>query len=124
MAVSKAFLFDEDEQLASIIGQAMGHPARVRMLKRLRTGQVLSYVSLTSSIPLRASTVKQHFNLLKRLKLVEPGLMADNKAGYRLNESHYSKCTAASRRESSRPTLVRELRKSEGEDFGWEMAGV
>lgn len=118
MAVSKAFLFKEDERLASTIGHAMGHPARVRMLKRLRTGHVLSYVSLTSSIPLKESTVKQHINLLKRLKLIEPGLMVDNKAGYRLNENYYARCTAASRRESSRPTLVRELRNLDGEDFG------
>ena len=96
----------------------MGHPARIRMLKRLRRGGVLSYVELTSDIPLKDSTVKQHFNLLKRLKLVEPGLMADNKAGYCLNEVRYVRCTTASRRELSRPTLVRELIYHEDGEVG------
>jgi hypothetical protein len=98
MAVSKAFLFHEDEQLASIIGQAMSHPAKMRMLRKLIPGQVIPYTALTEGMPLTYNAIKQHVDHLKRLQIIKPAMLENNLAGFVLNADFYLKCTAASRR--------------------------
>ncbi|MFK8163152.1 MAG: hypothetical protein AB8H12_11870 [Lewinella sp.] len=98
MAVSKAFLFHEDEQLASIIGQAMSHPAKMRMLRRLIPGQSIPYTALVEGMPLTYNAIKQHVDHLKRLQLIKPAMLENNLAGFVLNVEFYLKCTAASRR--------------------------
>ena len=98
MAVSKAFLFHEDEQLASIIGQAMSHPAKMRMLRKLIPGQAIPYAALIEGMPITYNAIKQHVDHLKRLQLVKPAMLENNLAGFVLNVEFYLKCTAASRR--------------------------
>lgn len=109
MAVSKAFLFAEDERLASIIGRAMGHPARMRMLRRLMPGRVIPYSLLISDMPLSYNAVKQHVDLLKRLGFLEPAMLENNLAGFKLDMQFYYRCAAAGRRILRREAEVHQL---------------
>jgi len=99
MARSKAFMFEEDEQLGSRLCTAMSHPAKVRMMRRLKNNSVISYTELIAGIPLAESTISQHLNTIKRLGFTEPVLLSDGNAGYCLNRELYQSCAAASRRQ-------------------------
>jgi len=99
MARSKAFLFEEDEQLGSRLCMAMSHPAKIRMMRRLKSNGVVSYAELIADIPLAESSITQHLNTIKRLGFTKPVLMGDGNAGYRLNVELYRSCAEASRQQ-------------------------
>ncbi len=109
MAVSKAFLFEEDEQLASTIGQAMAHPARMRMLRKLISGNIIGYSFLISDMPLSYNAIKQHVDILKRLGFIQPAMLEDNTVGFQLDRAFYYACAAAGRRILRRGSEVRLL---------------
>jgi len=61
---------DLDAELARLT-KALGHPARVRMLRLLAGQTRCSYGSLADEFPLAASTVSQHLRILRDAGLVQ-----------------------------------------------------
>ncbi|MCX8212821.1 MAG: helix-turn-helix domain-containing protein [Lewinella sp.] len=94
MAVSKAFLFSFKGQVLSTFGKAVGHPARAEMLARLVEHGVLSYSELVDGFPLKRGSISDHLNKLKSAGLVESVLLANNLAGFQLNQKTYDRCIA------------------------------
>jgi DNA-binding transcriptional ArsR family regulator len=94
MAVSKAFLFSFKGQVLSTFGKAVGHPARVEMLARLVEHGVLSYSELVDGFSLKRGSISDHLNKLKSAGLVESVLLANNLAGFQLNQKTYDRCIA------------------------------
>jgi DNA-binding transcriptional ArsR family regulator len=59
-----------DQELA-LLARALGHPARVRILRRLLGSDACVAGSLVDDLPLAASTVSQHLKVLKEAGLVK-----------------------------------------------------
>jgi ArsR family transcriptional regulator, arsenate/arsenite/antimonite-responsive transcriptional repressor len=57
------------EELATIC-KALGHPARVQLLKYLSAYGSCYFGSLTDVLPLAASTISQHVSVLKQAGLI------------------------------------------------------
>jgi len=106
MAISKAFLFEEEEQAAAEFGFAFSHPARVVILRRLMSGTVLSYDDIVSGMPIVPKTVEQHVRILERLKFIEPGLLPDNTVGFQLNQDRYYARGFSARRQLGRSKTI------------------
>ncbi|TXF91385.1 helix-turn-helix transcriptional regulator [Neolewinella aurantiaca] len=98
MARSKAYLFEDDEQLGSQLSMALAHPARFRMMQRLIRGGSMCYLDLIADIPLAESSVNCHLKIIKRLDFVRPASLPDGTTGYRLNTELYNDCILATRR--------------------------
>ncbi len=66
------------------LSKALGHPARVRILREMLTRDACTCGHLTTVLPLAQSTISQHLKVLKEAALldVDP---ASGPAGYRLN---------------------------------------
>jgi ArsR family transcriptional regulator len=58
------------EQLLAALTRALGHPARVRILKLLLDKDVCIAGELADEVPLAASTVSQHLKVLKEAGLI------------------------------------------------------
>jgi ArsR family transcriptional regulator len=73
MPAKKAFSLGTDagsvEALARLC-KALGHPARVRLLKHLIDSGTCFFGDLSEVVPLAASTVSQHMAVLKEAGLV------------------------------------------------------
>ena len=106
MAISKAFEFAPEEQLAAEFGLAFAHPARVVIMKRLLNFGTLSFVNLIDGVPLTKPTMNQHIAILKRLRIIEPAVMENNLAGYRLNYEVYRLGANATREQFRTATTV------------------
>jgi ArsR family transcriptional regulator len=61
---------DEDGELARL-ARALGHPARVHILKVLLAKDTCIAGELSDELPLAASTVSQHLKVLKKAGLVK-----------------------------------------------------
>jgi DNA-binding transcriptional ArsR family regulator len=59
-----------DVELACL-AKALGHPARVRILRRLGSQASCFHGSLADEVPLAASTVSQHLRILREAGLVQ-----------------------------------------------------
>ncbi|MBO2009726.1 ArsR/SmtB family transcription factor [Hymenobacter negativus] len=71
MAVHKREQFTEAEQQLATIAKALGHPARVAILKLLAKRQACVCGELVLELPLSQSTVSQHLKELKAAGLVQ-----------------------------------------------------
>ncbi|CAN5727669.1 hypothetical protein BH23GEM11_BH23GEM11_04490 [soil metagenome] len=60
---------DPDEELA-VLAQALGHPARVRILRFLLEQQECFAGAIVDHLPLAQSTVSQHLKVLRQAGLV------------------------------------------------------
>ncbi len=60
---------DADEELAAL-GKALGHPARVKILRRLLRENGCDCGDLVEELPLAQSTVSQHLKVLKDAGLI------------------------------------------------------
>ena len=59
----------EDLKIARL-ARAMGHPARIAILRHLASGGTCSFHDLTKQLPLAESTVSQHVTELKKCGLI------------------------------------------------------
>ena len=86
MAYSSIKQFSKHEQHTSIICQALAHPARLRIVSRVgrAKGKMLDFHSLSTDLPLSASTIKQHVNYLRTRKVLILGKNGSDHV-YRLN---------------------------------------
>lgn len=65
--------------------KALGHPARVRLLKHLAEFGDCYFGSLTDVLPLAASTISQHVTILKEAGLIE-GASDEKRVCYCVNK--------------------------------------
>ena len=70
MATHKRTQFTEAEQQLATIAKALGHPARVAILRLLAQRQACVCGELVTELPLAQSTVSQHLKELKAAGLV------------------------------------------------------
>ncbi|MBI3149591.1 MAG: winged helix-turn-helix transcriptional regulator [Betaproteobacteria bacterium] len=61
-----------DEELAAFC-KALGHPARVRILRFLRAQRSCFFGNLSEIVPLSPSTISQHLDVLERAGLIRSG---------------------------------------------------
>ena len=71
MALHKREQFTEAEQELAVIAKALGHPARVAILRLLAARQSCVCGELVGELPLSQSTVSQHLKELKAAGLVQ-----------------------------------------------------
>jgi ArsR family transcriptional regulator len=75
---------DQLEAEMARLSKALGHPARVRILREVLTREICTCGQLTSALPLAQSTISQHLKVLKETAFLEVDASAIP-AGYRLN---------------------------------------
>ena len=71
MAAPQLHLFPENDQIASRIGRAFGHPARIKILRLLTKSNEVSFSLISDTLPLSRQTVYQHLEYLMESGLVE-----------------------------------------------------
>ncbi|QNE42315.1 winged helix-turn-helix transcriptional regulator (plasmid) [Hymenobacter sp. NBH84] len=71
MRQNKATLFSTDQQELATVAKALGHPARVAIIRLLATRTTCTCGELVAELPLSQSTVSQHLKELKTAGLVE-----------------------------------------------------
>jgi ArsR family transcriptional regulator len=81
-----------DAELAQLT-KALGHPARVRMLRLLAGQTRCSHGSLADEFPLAASTVSQHLCILRDAGLVQ-GEIDGPRTCYCINRERLARATA------------------------------
>lgn len=64
---------DEDLQLARF-AKALGHPARILILKHLASLETCCFTEISNELPLAGSTVSQHLTELKKAGLIQGGI--------------------------------------------------
>lgn len=70
MAMSKKDLFEKQEAELSMFCKALGHPARVKIVKLLLIKNNQTCNELVQNIPLSQSTVSQHLGELRQAKII------------------------------------------------------
>jgi ArsR family transcriptional regulator, arsenate/arsenite/antimonite-responsive transcriptional repressor len=74
---------DEDLKLARF-ARALGHPARIAILKHLASLETCCFHEISSELPLANSTVSQHLTELKKAGLIQ-GSIEPPKVQYCIN---------------------------------------
>ncbi len=70
MAMSKKSLFENNEVDLSVICKALGHPARIRIIKLLLAKNDQTCQQIVDKLPLSQSTVSQHLSELRTANLL------------------------------------------------------
>lgn len=70
MAVNKSETFDEALQALAAFGKAIGHPARMEILRVLAEKNMCICGEIVDVLPLSQSTVSQHLKELKKVGLI------------------------------------------------------
>lgn len=65
---ARSSTLDEDE--LALLCKAIGHPARVRLLRHLASQGTCYFGSLADVLPLAPSTISQHVTILKEAGLI------------------------------------------------------
>ncbi|PTN08580.1 helix-turn-helix transcriptional regulator [Mangrovibacterium marinum] len=84
MTTAKVELFDDDLQHTASYFKALGHPARLAILKYLAESKSCISGDITNELPLSRTTVNQHLSELKNLGLIK-GTTQGAKVNYCLN---------------------------------------
>ena len=71
MAFPKQELFSNEDQQLSRYGRALGHPARVFILRELERCSVLSAGAIEALVPLSQSAVSDHLRILRLTGFIE-----------------------------------------------------
>lgn len=71
MAYSKAQEFDIDDIQLAEIAKALGHPARVAILKYVARQSSCICNDIVEELPLSQSTISQHLKALKKVGLID-----------------------------------------------------
>ena len=90
MAYSKAEQFNQTDIQLAKIAKAMGHPARVAIIKYLAEHNVCICNDIVEVLPLSQSTVSQHLKALKNAGLIK-GEIEGPKVCYCLNNDVLAK---------------------------------
>ena len=84
MVLAKKELFDQKEQHCSGLFKALGHPARIQILKYLAATKSCISGDVSKELPLGRTTVNQHLQELKRAGLIQ-GHISGRKTSYCLD---------------------------------------
>ena len=84
MVLAKTTLFDSDLQQAAQLYKALGHPARLQIMRYL--AQIKSCITgdISEELPLSRTTVSQHLTELKKAGLIQ-GYVEGKRTNYCLN---------------------------------------
>jgi DNA-binding transcriptional ArsR family regulator len=85
---AKEFEYSEDTLQLSKFAKALGHPARIIILKHLSNQSCCFTGDLLEVLPLAQSTISQHLKELKEAGLIE-GEVNPPKVKYCINESNW-----------------------------------
>lgn len=88
--MAKKELFSNELQQISAYFKAMGHPARLAILKYLADTKICMTGDISNELPLSRTTVNQHLKELKDLDLIK-GEIEGVKVNYCLNMDAISK---------------------------------
>lgn len=86
---AKTFEYTEDTLKLSNFAKALGHPARIIILKHLSDQSCCFTGDLLEVLPLAQSTISQHLKELKEAGLIE-GEVNPPKVKYCINESNWT----------------------------------
>ena len=89
----KTFTYSEDTTELAAFAKALGHPARIIILKYLSTQECCFTGDLLEVLPLAQSTVSQHLKELKSAGLIE-GEVEPPKVRYCINQEKWKKAEA------------------------------
>lgn len=84
MAINKSTVFPEDVQELAALAKALGHPARIAILRTLAQNQSCICGEIVEVLPLSQATVSQHLKALKEAGLIK-GEVEGVKSCYCLN---------------------------------------
>jgi len=84
MVLAKTTLFDSDLQDAALLYKALGHPARLQILRYLAETKVCITSDISEELPLSRTTVNQHLAGLKKAGLIQ-GHVNGKRTNYCLN---------------------------------------
>ena len=84
MTKSKEKLFDKELQTSAALFKALGHPARLGILRYLAKIRTCICGDLSEELPLSRTTVNQHLKELKKVGLIT-GTVSGVKTNYCLN---------------------------------------
>ena len=84
MGTRKSAVFSETENELADLAKALGHPARVAILKELANRNVCVCGEIVDTLPLAQSTVSQHLKELKAAGLIS-GTVEGVKSCYCIN---------------------------------------
>ncbi len=87
MASSKTSLFDPQLNSASVLFKALGHPARLAILRYLAVTKSCMTGDISDELPLSRTTVAQHLAELKNAGLIR-GQVDGVKVNYCLDPDH------------------------------------
>jgi len=94
MPTAKVELFEKELQDQSILFKALGHPARLAILKFLSETNSCFTGDISKELPLGRTTVNQHLDELKKSGLIQ-GHIAGIKTNYCLNPEVIKKLKVA-----------------------------
>jgi len=84
MTTPKLELFPKDMQESAAFFKALGHPARIAVLRYLAEMKVCMSGDITKELPLSRTTVSQHLAELKEVGLIQ-GEISGTRVNYCLN---------------------------------------
>jgi ArsR family transcriptional regulator, arsenate/arsenite/antimonite-responsive transcriptional repressor len=84
MATNKGDLFEKELQDRAALFKALGHPARLAILKYLADIKTCICGDISDELPLSRTTVNQHLKELKKVGLIS-GTVAGVKTNYCIN---------------------------------------
>jgi ArsR family transcriptional regulator, arsenate/arsenite/antimonite-responsive transcriptional repressor len=84
---NKSIYTDKDIKLARI-AKALGHPARIAILKHLSSLETCCFTEISKELPLAISTVSQHLTELKKAGLIQ-GNIEPPKVQYCINYKNW-----------------------------------
>ena len=70
MAFTKAHLYDENDQITSHFARAVFHPARIEIIRKLRTHGTCTVEELSEPHPIAQPTVSQHLGILRKAGMI------------------------------------------------------
>jgi len=94
MVLAKNELFDKQEQRCAELFKALGHPARIQILKYLAETKTCISGDISKELPLGRTTVNQHLKELKHVGLIM-GIVSGSRTNYCLNPEKVSELKAA-----------------------------
>lgn len=86
MATASSDLFTADDIVLAAWAKALGHPARLAILRTLAERQTCLCGEIVEELPLAQSTVSQHLKALKNAGLIE-GTIDGPRSCYCLNQT-------------------------------------
>jgi DNA-binding HxlR family transcriptional regulator len=90
MAYTRSSDYKEDELSIARFAKAMGHPARVAILKYLTTLDTCCFADINKELPIAKATVSQHLAELKDAGLIQ-GTIKPPKVNYCLDPQNWEK---------------------------------